>query len=74
MAFVGVAFGILPLPVFYLQAYWILSVWKSDNTLPSKEEMLKDIRDEYGQKLKQGIYHLIELNIGFPASGLGKEN
>ena len=55
MAFIGIPFGILPFPLFDLQVRLMISVWSGEKSLPSTEEMIKDIDETYQQRLKAGL-------------------
>ena len=55
MAFIGVYFAVVPLPGFDLQVQWILSVWRGDKALPSKQEMMDDVETTYQKRLREGL-------------------
>ena len=54
IAIIGVYFGVVPFPAFYLQVQWVLSVWRGDKKLPDTQEMLRDIEETYEDRLREG--------------------
>ncbi len=55
MAFIGINFGYESFLYIDFLVRWVLSVWNGTKSLPSKEEMLKDEKDFYQERLRQGL-------------------
>lgn len=47
LSFVGLPFKVVPFPMFELQSNWVAGVLSNRIALPSKEEMLADVKDFY---------------------------
>lgn len=55
MAIVGMNTGVMPFPYFDVQVQWVLSVWKGEKLLPTKEEMIRSDDEAYQRRLQQGL-------------------
>ena len=55
MAFIGVPSIVCPFHLFSMQARWIIKVLEGADTLPSKDNMLKDCEKELRSRLRAGI-------------------
>ncbi|CAN8245242.1 unnamed protein product [Cochlearia groenlandica] len=55
LSFVGIPWKVVPFPMYELQSKWIAGVLSGRITLPSKEDMMKDIETFYANLEAQGI-------------------
>ncbi|VVB01587.1 unnamed protein product [Arabis nemorensis] len=55
LSFIGIAWKIVPFPIFELQSKWIAGVLSGRITLPSKEDMMVEIETLYATYEAQGI-------------------
>ncbi|KAF3499460.1 hypothetical protein F2Q69_00040698 [Brassica cretica] len=55
LSFVGITWKVLPFHLFELQSKWIAGVLSGRITLPSKEDMMVEIKTEYATLEAQGI-------------------
>ncbi len=55
MAIIGMNTGVVPFLYFDLQMQWVMSVWKGEKLLPTKEEMIRSDEETYQQRLQEGL-------------------
>ncbi|KAF2535187.1 hypothetical protein F2Q68_00019632 [Brassica cretica] len=55
LSFIGIPWQVVPFPLFELQSKWIAGVLSGRIMLPSKEDMMEDIKSLYATLEAQGI-------------------
>uniref|UniRef100_UPI001939A51B dimethylaniline monooxygenase [N-oxide-forming] 3-like n=1 Tax=Styela clava TaxID=7725 RepID=UPI001939A51B len=57
MTFIGICSRICPFPQFHYQVLYSLATMDGTIELPSKDEMLKEIEEDYRNRLQEGMPH-----------------